>query len=189
LFGGLEPTDVKGPLVQFQAARFEPDDMKRLVKMMNVELGETALTADVFESVFEMWWPRLAEQVGNELDQHSTEGDETSRSERDILEEVLALTRTMSRDGRSRDLDMDHPVFEDLTMSVLRLVRLLKSKPVDDEIFQAIIRVVRPLDYIVKRGGRAPGREVRGLMMELEGLLSKAAEPRPTSESAADPPA
>jgi len=32
LFGAMEPTDVKGPLVQFQAAQFSETEMKRVVK-------------------------------------------------------------------------------------------------------------------------------------------------------------
>ena len=44
LFGKMEPTDVKGPLVQFQAAQFSKDEMKRVTKMVNSELGDTALS-------------------------------------------------------------------------------------------------------------------------------------------------
>ena len=60
---GIEPSDVKGPLVQFQAAPFAKDEMKKVVRMMNQELGAGALTADVLDSVFEMWWPKLEEKV------------------------------------------------------------------------------------------------------------------------------
>jgi len=90
LFGAMEPTDVKGPLVQFQAAQFSKEEMKRVIKMMNGELAEAALPADVLDSVFEMWWPKLEEQVGKELEGHGESDDERRRSERDLLEEVLA---------------------------------------------------------------------------------------------------
>jgi hypothetical protein len=52
LFGGMEPTDVKGPLVQFQAAQFSKEEVKRVMKMINSELGDASLTADVLDSVF-----------------------------------------------------------------------------------------------------------------------------------------
>jgi len=38
LLFGVEPSDVKGPLVQFQAAPFAKDEMKKAVRMMNQEL-------------------------------------------------------------------------------------------------------------------------------------------------------
>jgi hypothetical protein len=63
LLFGIDPADVKGPLVQFQAAPFTKEEMKKAVRMMNQELGTGALTSDVFDSVFDMWWPKLEEKV------------------------------------------------------------------------------------------------------------------------------
>ena len=64
LFGDIEPTDIKGPLEQFQAAKFGKAEVKRVLKMVNTEMGgEMALGSDVLDSVFEMWWPKLDEQV------------------------------------------------------------------------------------------------------------------------------
>jgi hypothetical protein len=63
----MEPADIKGPLVQFQVAKFEKAEIKRVVRMINSELGDVALANDVLDSAFEMWWPRLEEQVGREL--------------------------------------------------------------------------------------------------------------------------
>ena len=59
LFGGMDPTDVKGPLVQFQGARFCKVETKKVLKAVNTELGDSALSAEVLENVFEMWWPKL----------------------------------------------------------------------------------------------------------------------------------
>jgi hypothetical protein len=179
LFGGLEPTDVKGPLVQFQAARFQHDDMKRVVKMMNAELGEAALAADVLDSVFEMWWPRLSEEVNAELKQRVPQPDEASRTERDMLEEVLSLARTMSRDGRMRRLDMDHPVYDDLTTGCMNLFRTLSAKPIDDETREALRRIVRPLDYLGRHlHGPRSSREFGLFLREFDELFLKEAKPR-----------
>jgi TIR domain len=152
LFGGLEPTDVKGPLVQFQAARFETDDMKRLIKMINAELGDIALTADVLESVFDMWWPRLQQEVAAELQKHGSGVREAARSERDILEEVLALTRSFARDRRGRRVSFEHPAFDDLITSVSELMTLLNARALDDDIVRATQVVMRPLSYLRHKG-------------------------------------
>jgi len=42
---GVDPTDIQGPLVQFQAAKFEKEDLQRVVRMINKELGDLALTS------------------------------------------------------------------------------------------------------------------------------------------------
>jgi hypothetical protein len=167
LFGGLEPTDVKGPLVQFQGARFEIDDMKRLVKMINAELGEAALTNDVLESVFDMWWPQLEQQVTEELEKHEAEVDSGPRSERDMLEEVLALTRSLTREGHSRRFDFDHPAFQDLTFGILELLRTLRASPMDESTISAVRRLSGPLGYLLHRSRKTP-RSLLHLLREVE---------------------
>jgi len=57
LLFGVEPTDLKGPLTQFQGARFTKVEFKQTVKMINGELGESGLSNDVFDGVFDMWRP------------------------------------------------------------------------------------------------------------------------------------
>lgn len=92
LLFGMEPTDVKGPLVQFQAAKFEVSEMKRVVKMINSELGDAGLPSDVLDEVFGMWWPKLESDIGEQMRSISGPRKERARSERDLLEEVLSLT-------------------------------------------------------------------------------------------------
>jgi hypothetical protein len=188
LFGGLEPTDVKGPLVQFQAARFDAEDMKRLVKMMNTELGDTALAADVLDSVFEMWWPRLAEHVSQELEKHDTGKDGAARSERDILEELLGLTRSLTREGRPRRFDLDHPAFDELAHGLIQLMRLLRGRPIDDETAKVLRHLFRPLEYLARHGVRRHSTSsIRHLLLEAEELLLTEGKARPTPEPGTAP--
>lgn len=93
---GVEPSDVSGPLVQFQASRFDREEMKRVVGMMNSELGDQALAPDVLDSVFEMWWPKLQTLVEEALQARPTDNQAppSGRSGREILEEILALMRS-----------------------------------------------------------------------------------------------
>lgn len=177
LFGGLEPTDVKGPLVQFQAAQFSRVEMKRVMKMINAELSESALAPDVLDSVFEMWWPKLEEQIVGELEiADETEG-EARRSERDLLEEVLALTRRSVRERERGVREMDHPAWDDLLMSVAELARTARSRSPDDETSRAIARVLRPLEYLSRRAMHGhpkhrSSRRVLHVLSELEDLLA-----------------
>jgi len=190
LFGGMEPTDVKGPLVQFQAAQFTKDETKRVMKMMNGELGEDALPPDVLDSVFEMWWPKLEEQVTKELESGDDSDAEERRPERDLLEEVLALTRGLAGDRESRR-ELEHPVWDDLLTCVANLAHVAGVRARDEETTQAIRRLVRPLEYIVERemmrgGSRRFTRRARDLHTELVDLLGSDLTAKPASESKGD---
>ena len=98
----LDTTDLKGPLTSFQTTRFNKDDFKRLVGTINSAAGDDKLEPPVLESVFDMWWPRLEDEVSQILASHTEVNPEARRSDRDILEELLELTRmSASRSGRS----------------------------------------------------------------------------------------
>jgi hypothetical protein len=92
---GLKPTDLTGPLTQFQAASFEKSDMLRVMAMINSELDDNQLPETVLSTVFEMWWPRLQEQVECILsDLSENESSREPRSDREILEEILSIARS-----------------------------------------------------------------------------------------------
>lgn len=188
LFGELEPTDVKGPLVQFQAAQFCEGEVKRVLKMINSELSDAGLSPDVLDAVFEMWWPKLEQQVAKELEADGKGDVETRRSERDLLEEVVALTRRMAVD---RERDLEHPVWDDLLMSVAQLARVARGRSGDDDTIQAINRVLRPLQYIARRerrgGARSLSRHARHTLMELEDVIGADLKAAAPSEPPVDP--
>jgi hypothetical protein len=89
----LEPADVKGPLTNFQGTRFVKEDFKRLVVTINSAAGDARLEPAVLEDVFDMWWPQLETKVRQLLKSHEKEGKKEKRSDRDILEELLELSR------------------------------------------------------------------------------------------------
>ncbi len=89
----LEPTDVKGPLTSFQGTKFVKDDFKKLVTTINAVAGELRLDTPVLDAVFDMWWPKLEQQVADILKGHNAGAKTAKRTERDILEELLELAR------------------------------------------------------------------------------------------------
>lgn len=97
LLFGIEPTDVKGPLESFQMAKFNRTEMKKLCQMINDQLGQSKLSQEVVDKVFTKFWPDLDEDVKKILERSPTSKDtETLRNDREILEEILTLTRSMS---------------------------------------------------------------------------------------------
>jgi hypothetical protein len=97
---GMELTELCGPLVQFQAARFEKSEMKRVIRMINAELGDVALPSDVLDASFDMWWPHLNNDVTTKLRQ--SHEPIVRRSDRDLLEEVLSLARMTAKLSQRR---------------------------------------------------------------------------------------
>lgn len=91
---GIEPTDLSGPLVQFQAAVFSKDEVLKVMKTINSQLGDAALESNVLDSVFEKWWPDLETKITAIIAKSSNTNKE-SRSDRDLLEEVLSITRSI----------------------------------------------------------------------------------------------
>lgn len=172
LFGGMEPTDVKGPLVQFQAAKFSKDEMKRLMKMINSEIADLPLASDVLDTVFEMWWPKLESEVASQLENLEERAEGAQRSERELLEEVLSLTRRLNSD-RVGSASLDHPAWNDLFMNILELAKTAYRRSPDAETMNAIKACTRPLSYFAHRELRSSRRMRRGtLLMLLEELQS-----------------
>mgnify|MGYP003293264996 CR=1 FL=1 len=64
----FESSELTGPLLSFQATRFEKSDMKKLLKTINEACGESKLGTSVLDNVFEMWWPKLEENIKSIID-------------------------------------------------------------------------------------------------------------------------
>jgi hypothetical protein len=120
--------------------------------MMNQELGSQALTADVFDSVFDMWWPKLEEKVRKIMANVQRPGKQSVRSERDILEEILARVR-IAPSTSPRSI---HPgALEDLVETYERLMVEVSHLDPDarGDLLEILEHLKRPVDHIVRRVG------------------------------------
>lgn len=97
---GVSATDIEGPLKQFQCTAFEKGDIKQLITTINSRLQEGKLAQKTLEAVFEKWWPDLLDKVTSILGKEEAPA-EPIRSDRDLLEEVLLLTRRANSSSRS----------------------------------------------------------------------------------------
>ena len=96
----VENSDISGPLGQFQSTEFQKGDFLKLIKTINTELGDSKLPDATLIDVFNMWWPKLEDDISKIIKSHEEKEKEASselRSERDILEEVLGLVRMISK--------------------------------------------------------------------------------------------
>lgn len=97
----VEPADVKGPLVQFQATKAKKDDTRKLMSTINQALKDTALSERQLDEAFEVWWPKLEDHLKKIPDIQMKR--KPMRSEREIIEEILELTREQTRIVKSYD--------------------------------------------------------------------------------------
>ena len=92
----VKPTDLAGPLKQFQATSFEQEDIRKLIFVINDCLEENRLPQKTLSVIFDKWWPDLEREI-TEILKTGTATDEPIREDREILEELLQLTRVLSR--------------------------------------------------------------------------------------------
>jgi hypothetical protein len=91
----LKPTDIKGPLSDFQHTRFTPEDFRRLFKGINdAAPKDRALPDSDLDAVFDTWWPALEDRVKRILEAPVARREPAkARTERDLIEETLTLVR------------------------------------------------------------------------------------------------
>jgi hypothetical protein len=97
----IDPSDYKGPLVQFQATKFVEDDFKKLLHTINKCLEEKISDAQIEEN-FQAWWPK----IDSELKKLTLIKKELppKRKDRELLEEILELVRQQTRETKSQQL-------------------------------------------------------------------------------------
>jgi hypothetical protein len=93
----LKISDLTGPLTQFQAVSIEDRDgvfalLKALAEQTSPPIPERNL-----ERLFDAFWPQLEEKVSQLKVAATSEPKKDARSEREILEEILLLSRNTER--------------------------------------------------------------------------------------------
>lgn len=106
----VQPSDIKGPLVQFQATEFSKKDIKKLVKTINSALGDRQLTTVVLDKVFEKWWPEFERNVNSVLMETDQTDNSPHRTDRDILEELLEISRATFYEPSTNAIDLLLPI-------------------------------------------------------------------------------
>ena len=97
---GVQRSDVKGPLVQFQSTVFEKEDVGKLLSTINLACGESGISTSILDKAFEVWWPSLEEQlkkVEMKKDNSNTPSSSKLPKKEDIMEELLELSRRNQR--------------------------------------------------------------------------------------------
>lgn len=117
----FDTTELKGPLSSFQATKFSKDDFKKLVESINNSCNESKLDQNSLDETFDMWWPKLDKKIKEILNQDKTGLKPTRRDQRDILEEILELTRSNAKSILSDQRYISPITIEELLLCFRRI--------------------------------------------------------------------
>lgn len=93
----IKPTEIKGPLSQFQAIQATENDIKKLVTGINLTVfasGEKGVERSFIEEAFKLWWPKLKLSIEN-IPKAPEVVKQNVRSEKEMIEELLILVRRL----------------------------------------------------------------------------------------------
>jgi hypothetical protein len=173
----VEPSDIKGPLAIFQGTVFCKDEFKRLLNTINKAGGDSGLEANILESVFEMWWPKLEDEISSILSKPDNAISAARRPEREILDEILQLARMTSE--RVIAPRVSRQAIQELLTAINSMVFIARMENPDGA--NASINLIeKPLRYICRKansldlfeafiGDIQPRRRVDVLMSTLWG--------------------
>ena len=139
----LDSSDFSGPLTSFQATKFDKADFKKLLTTVNNTGGESKLDPAVLNDVFEMWWPKLESKINEILSSHVVDIDNAVRSEREILEEVLELTRLNSKRIPRRNESTRESIM--MLIELMQQIQYVSMKNGNKESFMLFNEMRRPI--------------------------------------------
>ena len=93
----VQPSDVTGPLSQFQAIPADKEGTWKLLGSVNTAIqtvNERGLASDLLKELFDAWWPNLETQF--EGIKPKVEDKPQPRTQSDLLEEILLLARRIA---------------------------------------------------------------------------------------------
>lgn len=91
----LEPSQLTGPISQFQARKTNKEGTLKILKTINNALDNNSLQEDELDEIFEVWWPKLSDNFDTVP---NYEGEKVNdRTIEDILSEIVINTREQLR--------------------------------------------------------------------------------------------
>ena len=149
---GISNADLAGPLKQFQGTAFDKNDVRQLINVINNRIPEGKLNSKTLETVFEKWWPDLNEKVSAILAKEAIP-DQPVRPDRELLEEILLLSRHGSMQGRK--LGVNPKALADLTEKYIELHDQQSMRVGDyQETLDLMKTMLRPLDYLLRQANK-----------------------------------
>jgi hypothetical protein len=164
---GMDNADLSGPLMTFQTTAFEKSDFRKLMQSINDAGGDNKLTRETFEEVFEMWWPRLETNVKTLMAKDGSEDRTELRDDREILEEILSLSRLSAKRVRTPATRISPSAPLHIISTAKNLLNEAKAYS-DKDILSGVKDISEAIEYISDKIGLSTEVE-----QELEDLKSE----------------
>lgn len=103
----LKPADIQEPLAQFQHTIFSKEDVKKLIDTIN-KATDKPLDDITMAAIFDKNWPDLEKSLNSIPSNGKKTTPKAERSDRELLEEILELTRRLS----------NNPIYDSISQSV-----------------------------------------------------------------------
>jgi hypothetical protein len=94
---GLNPTDLKPPLSQFNATTPDEKSMLKLIQTINEYDKDRALPKSKLDDSFNRWWDTFRDRYKSITSQQSSAPAPPKRSTDDMVAELLEISRSMQR--------------------------------------------------------------------------------------------
>ena len=122
----IKPSDLVGPLTQFQITVFKQDDIFKLITSINAA-SEVPLEPSRLRKAFKIWWPELQEKLDHAKDLVPSQEQIKSakRPVEEMVTELLELVRTEQR--MLYALDQRIPQRTALTVELEALQKLVEE--------------------------------------------------------------
>lgn len=126
LLFGLDSSQVESPLSFFQHKKFQKQQFKEFMEVVNKATGELQLDTARFEEYFEREWPAYEKKINAIL---ATEESASTKKERrpleDMVEEILELVRSNQRGLFSRSSPDSEIIRHDLLSKAFDYLKVL----------------------------------------------------------------
>lgn len=91
----IKPEDVVTPLSQFNHTLPDQEGMYKLMKTINMSLGDKALPEKILDSVFNNYWEEFENKFKGCIQDSDARTDRKNRSTNDLLTEILGVVRRL----------------------------------------------------------------------------------------------
>lgn len=107
---GFSKANIKSPLNIFQSTDFDEDDFKKLLKSLNIQLGEQKISDQIFDINFEAFYPKFESEINAILEEKkpSVTAEEIRRDDRELLEELLDSNKALRKSLQSLSSRVNH---------------------------------------------------------------------------------
>lgn len=114
----LPPAELEGPLAQLQALEANKEGTRKLIETLNNALPKSLLSNEDLKPTADVWWSSLEGKLKQIPEHEPTEPP--SRTDKDLLEEILLVTRSLSMDS------LQGTLFRDMGQQLFALERSLR---------------------------------------------------------------